>query len=360
MTQRDCEIVGIDKDHEAHVAIIIVNWNGWSDTIECIDTVLAQRYSKFSIYIVDNDSADSSVERIVDWLRCISRIEGAASFHEVSHYSDSHSGRSVEFNLRSFGDKVDGNPNSKVTVIRSGFNGGFAFACNVGIKLAAEDREFDFYWMLNSDTVVETDALARLIDRAARAASIGMVGSTLRYYRAPYLVQALGGASYDEANCRAMHIGETTTVDEIASDSTRVEGEMAYVVGASLLVSASFIHDIGNMREDYFLYYEEFDWAARSKGRFTMAYAPLSVVYHKAGASSKDTVGEFSQRLMHVNRIKFFARYFPLDVRRLRLRMIEEMARHIFFGRAAQALSIFRVIRDESLTAVSQTFCRVR
>src|SRR5271154_3210917 len=49
------------------VAIVLVNWNGWRECIECIDSVLAQAHENFHIFVVDNDSQDSSLEHIAAW-----------------------------------------------------------------------------------------------------------------------------------------------------------------------------------------------------------------------------------------------------------------------------------------------------
>ena len=49
------------------VAIVLVNWNSWRHTIECLDALLAQTYTNFCVFVVDNDSQDQSIERISEW-----------------------------------------------------------------------------------------------------------------------------------------------------------------------------------------------------------------------------------------------------------------------------------------------------
>jgi len=56
------------KNKPAHVSIIILNWNGWQDTIECLESALNLNYAKFNIILIDNNSTDDSVERISNWL----------------------------------------------------------------------------------------------------------------------------------------------------------------------------------------------------------------------------------------------------------------------------------------------------
>jgi len=128
-------------------------------------------------------------------------------------------------------------------------------------------------------------------------------------------VQARGGGWYCKWIGLPWHIGQLGRAnDEI--NISRVERWMNYVVGASLCVSRDFLEQIGLMCEDYFLFFEETDWAARSKGRFRLAYAQESVVYHKVGQSigtssvpSKKslTCDFFALR----NRLKFSRCYYP-------------------------------------------------
>jgi len=95
-------------------------------------------------------------------------------------------------------------------------------------------------------------------------------------------------------------------------DGAAVEQQLSCVVGAAMLVSRPFLEQVGLMREDYFLYYEEIDWATRAKGRFKLGYAPRSVVFHKEGASIGTTASGGSPLSMFYlfrNRIRFTWRF---------------------------------------------------
>ncbi len=49
------------------VCIIILNWNGWADTLECLDALVQLKLQPLSIVVVDNGSTDQSVKRILSW-----------------------------------------------------------------------------------------------------------------------------------------------------------------------------------------------------------------------------------------------------------------------------------------------------
>jgi len=116
----------------------------------------------------------------------------------------------------------------------------------------------------------------------------GMCGSTVPYYHQPDRIWALGGAAYNKWLAWPYCIGLNSSIRDDRS-AQEVERRLAYIAGASMLVSRDFLNNVGLMEEKYFLYFEELDWITRSRGRYRLAYAPESVVYHKVGASTVKT-----------------------------------------------------------------------
>jgi len=317
------------------VAIVLVNWNGWRECIECIDSVLGQAHPNFQLIVVDNDSADRSVEHIAAW--CASP-EADAKWRRhagVVRYSDDAARTPVD--------------ESRVRLLRSGGNLGFAGGCNLAIKAAGLEN-FAYFWFLNPDTVVTRQALPELLARAQRDPRIGIVGSTLRYYDAPDTVQALGGATLDRGNASSRHIGQGEPISIVPGDGSSVERELAYVMGASMLVSAAFIRAVGLMQEDYFLYYEEADWAARGRGQFDLGYAPRSEVFHKSGANSSKLMPLYSAGFYYRNRLRFVRRFLPERMAAAKRRLCAEMFYHFARGRWGLARCIAKVLvfKDET------------
>ena len=142
---------------------------------------------------------------------------------------------------------------------------------------------------------------------------LGICGSTLVYFHQRDVVQAFGGAEYSRLTGRSRHVGAFLPISRVPESPEAVEREMSYVVGAAMLVSRAFLEQIGLMREDYFLYCEELDWAIRGAGRFRLGYAPQSVVWHKEGASigtSANGGSPVSVFYLFRNRVRVSARYF--------------------------------------------------
>ena len=329
--------------------MILVNWNGWRDTVECIDSLLAQHYRAFHIFVVDNDSQDGSVEQILAWCRNPLPAGGWRHYEGVDRWTDLRPAEPIAC-------QATDNPVTtrlaacRVTVIRSGGNLGFAGGCNVAIR-AAITEDFSFFWLLNTDTVVHREALYELVQRALRDQTIGMVGSTIRYYDRPDVVQSLGGGGLEFATVTSRLIGTGDDVAAIPQDGTAVERDMVYVMGASMLVSSQFVRDIGLLQEDYFLYYEEIDWALRARGRFKLGYAPASHVFHKSGASSFKVMPLFTARLYYRNRIRFVTRFFPDRLNAAKRGLAVDLVRHVLKGRWGNARVVGAALWNANNTA---------
>lgn len=332
------------------VYIVLVNWNGWVDTVECLESVFRLDYPRYEVLVCDNASGDGSLEHIEAWARgdggtevraqnpalahlvgplpkpiALQRLERAAA--ERGEHAPAPSTAGAEIRLR---------------LIPTGANLGFAGGNNVGIRHALQRGDAAYVWLLNNDTVVEPGALKALVQRAREGGDRGIVGSTLVFYHQPDKLQAMGGATLRPERALSVPIGTMQQPASVAACSAAdVEARMSYVIGASMLVPRSFIDHVGLMEEDYFLYFEELDWALRGrKNGYALFYAPGSVVYHKVGASTdrnKQRQVTATVRYAYVNRLKFTARYFPAHLARVRLRMCYEAMRETVRGNWAVA-----------------------
>jgi GT2 family glycosyltransferase len=329
---------------QKRVAVVIVNWNGWRETIECIDSLFAQSHDSFHVFIVDNDSRDQSIEHIVGWCKQ-PRADAAWRRHPgVARLSDSPAAGPVQYRVVEKADAVPAPPQGcRLTLIHSGGNLGFAGGCNVGINIAGL-KNFDYFWFLNADTVVDAQALVELLNRAEQQPGIGMVGSTIRYYDTPDVLQAMAGGRLNRSNGMTPHIGEGASISELPTDGSTVERELAYITGASMLVSRRYIVEIGLMEEDYFLYFEDADWALRGSGKFALGFAPRSHVFHKWGVNSHKAARLSSITFFYRNRLRFVTRFLPQRLAAVKRALFEQMLRHLARGRWDEAKVVFSTL----------------
>lgn len=293
------------------LAVVVLNWNGWQDTQACVRSLLDQGRSGAQIVVCDNGSADGSFDRLRQIFQGWPELSGQRLL--VLDRAQAESGQRFH--------------DARVVLIQTGANLGFAGGCNVGLRFAMSQGAA-YFWLLNNDTEIEVGADEALLARMRQDPAVGLCGSRLIYHHDRSLVQARGGAVYHPRLGVGTHIGVHEPV-EAPEDVAQIEASMDYVVGASMVASRRFIETVGLMTEDYFLYFEELDWATRGKANgFRLAYAPGSVVFHKEGA----TIGSchsgngsaLSMRFLFRNRLLFTKRFYPALIWAVRRNLMYE------------------------------------
>lgn len=277
------------------VFIVILNWNHAEDTLSCVASVRQINTVPVRVVVCDNASEPGDVDRLREGL-----IAQFGSLPELDAKS-------------SAGDSAVSN--SPVTLIHTGSNLGYAGGMNAGIRHAMGCKAATHVWVLNNDTEVTPDVLLHMLARMESDSRIGICGSTLVYHGAREKVQAWGGAAYQPWRARSMALGAFTATSTVPPDPSEVESQMAYVIGASMLVSRRFIDSVGLMDPRYFLYSEEHDWAHRGReAGFLLAWAPKAIVFHKHGATiGTASSGGSALSLFYLfrNKAAFAARYHP-------------------------------------------------
>lgn len=220
------------------VFIIVLNWNGCSDTVECVESLKKIVYPSCEIILVDNGSTDGSEEIL------------RKKFPET-------------------------------LFIQTGENLGYAGGNNIGMKYALS-LGADFVILLNNDTVVAPDFVAELVNAAESGSSIGIAGSKVYYYDKPDFISYGGGfinlrTGWSRNAC-------CNEKDEGQCDSLK---EIDWAPGCAMMVSRSVCEKTGFMNPEYFCYYEEIDWCIRAKkAGFKVVLAPKSRIWHKVFAAT--------------------------------------------------------------------------
>jgi len=291
--------------------VIILNWNGWKDAIECLESVFRLNTESFSVVVCDNASTDDSLNKVKDWAR--GELHAESANPDMSRLSAPPFPKPISYVELTREQAESGTicSETKLILIQTGANLGFAGGCNVGLRYALGDQDCKYFWLLNNDTVVEPDSLSAMVRLMQSRPGVGLCGSLNVSYYNPQQVQAQGGKPYCSWTSR-VHTPPLRLVHEVASHPA----PMDFVNGASMLASRAFLENVGLMDESYFLYFEELDWAMRARGKFELGYARESVIYHKEGA----TIGSHADRMKRSllseqfltrNRVLFTKRFLP-------------------------------------------------
>lgn len=238
------------------VSIVTLNWRGVEDTLSCLESLRDLAYPNFFVLVVDNGSGDDSVVRIAD------------------RYPD-------------------------LDLLETGANLGFAGGCNVGIRRALEQGA-DYVWLLNSDTWVDPRALDALVACAEQDPRLGAVGSVIRDQGEPEHVLAWGGGWVDLRFGRPSH-----ALSPVAGR------DLDYLTGASLLLRACALQDVGLLDEQFFLYWEETDLCFRLRARgWKLGVAEDSRVWHRGPGATRRRLRQKDRHFNH-SAVRFLFRYAP-------------------------------------------------
>lgn len=224
------------------LAIILVNYNGKQYNEACIESILASpSVCDKKIIVVDNASRDDSME--------------------ILHRRYDNDAR--------------------IELIALGDNYGFSYANNVGMSQAIEEGA-DYVLLLNNDTEIDADMLARLEECAQRHPD-SMIVPKIYYSDRRDVIWSAGG-KVSPLIRKVSHIG----VDQVDRGQFEEETEIEFATGCALLIPKGVIEQAGLLDEDFFLYYEDTEYSFRLTGMgISIYYCPKAVMYHKVGASTK-------------------------------------------------------------------------
>lgn len=283
------------------IHVVVINWNGWRDTVSCVDSIFSLPGPHFSLTICDNGSSDDSFERLSDWLAGKSDIavhnnpavgENAQAIHFEGNFS---------------------NVLKSIYLLRLPENFGYAGGINRSIAWGQEVLGSRDFWLLNNDVKVDPQALVTLVAATSSAPEIGLCGSVLLDWDHPECIQAIGGI-YRRPLAVGWHKKKFPSGKARHGD---IFFSIDYPVGASLFVTHEYLEAVGLMDEDYFLYYEEMDWVERGRRHgFRPAVALKSLVHHKEGASTGSHGGVRNKSLLSehygvINRLRITRKFWP-------------------------------------------------
>lgn len=291
-----------DKASVLVVTVIVINWNGWRDTVNCVQSIIDLKHQLYHLLICDNGSSDDSFDRLSDWLMSIAG-------------TTSHPYQNLGTGLQTVRFEGNFSPVLKsVYLLRLPKNFGYAGAINRCLVWGQRTLMARDFWLLNNDVKVDSQALAQLVAATRSAPDIGLCGSVLLDWDHPESVQAIGGI-FRRYLAVGWHMKELPVGADRHQD---VFFDIDYPVGASLFVTHEYLEAVGLMDDAYFLYYEEMDWVERGRRHgFRPAVALKSLVQHKEGASTGSHGGVRSKSLLSehygvVNRLRITRKFWPL------------------------------------------------
>ena len=274
------------------VWVIIVGYRNALEVASCITALRHQTFEDWGVIICENggQSAFKNLE---------------AALGHGAFFSEKVCALHIDAVLA-----IDDPSSKPCLLLHATENLGYAGAINACIS-TIRDKDWRFVWILNPDTEADPNALRELIVKA-QSDHYGIVGSRL-VYKDTALIQAYGGI-WRQTTARGYSIGRSQPADHLVQESD-IEGQMDYILGASMLVTRDYIQDVGEMDDRYFLYCEEVDWCLRRRS-YQLGYAHASIILHTQGTTigskgSPQTRSKLAIYLDERNRLLIAKKFFP-------------------------------------------------
>ena len=298
MTMRE-ESIATAIENTPKVTILLLNYNGWGDAIECLESVYKITYPNWELILVDNGSVDGSVSKIKEWAAGEILVESKFFEYDVE-------GKPIKYIEELFYDEEEARvkaskkekewdallPHQKLSILRIEKNRGVTGGENIGIEYILRERKTDYILILNNDIAVDKELLSELVKVAESDPEIGVVGPKIYYYdyngRKDIINFAGGKINFWKGV--GYHIG-ANEIDKGQHDEIR---EVDYVEGSCFLIKKEVIEKVGMLDHEYFAYWEEADWCIRiKKGGYKGCYVPRAKIWHKVSSTTKKTSGFF-------------------------------------------------------------------
>nr|WP_294493428.1 glycosyltransferase family 2 protein [uncultured Anaerosporobacter sp.] len=288
-------IVELEK---AKVAIILVNYNGYDDTRECVLS-LESMSSNAGVIIVDNGSKDEMCKKI-----------------------------------------RDESPN--VVVLISTDNLGFAGGNNLGIDYALK-YNIEYIMLLNNDTVVDKDLLTELMKKEDPDT---IQAPRMMYYKEPDRIWYAGG-EFDKITGRSLHYHMNNILKPEYKDNTFC----TFATGCCLLIPVGLIEDYGKLDDKYFMYCEDSEYCLRiiTAGK-KIKYVGNAVLWHKVSSSTGGEESLFSVYYMTRNRLlylKTYKQYFSnITIPLFYVTRILRVIQYFIKGDKERSKVVYRALKD--------------
>ena len=251
--------------NQPKVSIIILNWNGLEDTIECLESLRKITYPNYQVIVVDNASEGEDVQVLQD------------KFSDYIH------------------------------IIENDKNYGFAEGNNVGMRSALNSYHPAYLLLLNNDTVVAPDFLNELVKVAETKVEIGIVGPKIYYYDfqgRKDVIWSAGGIILKWRRWIYQGVGWNDNDLPQYQDIATVD----WVSGAAMMFKSSVIEELSSLDPHYFFGDEDVDYCLKArKHGFKVVYVPAAKVWHKVGISR--TKAEVSKYKGEPNFVNIYSYY---------------------------------------------------
>lgn len=276
------------------VSIIVLNWNGWKDSVECLESIYQINYPSYQVLVVDNASQDESINQIKKYAQGFLTIESGMVEYcslnkplEVFEFSQGEylNPEFKHLNQEFFESTLNSiSSPKKLILLKNEKNYGYARGNNMAMNFALENLDCDYILVLNNDTVVHKDSLREMVNVAEKDEKTGAVTPKVYYY------------DYNGHKDVISHAGEKFNLyigrgkrfckDQVDKGQCNQSRIVDTIEGCSILLKTGVLQKVGLFDPLYFAYWEDTDLSFRIRQNgYQLLYVPHARIWHKVGVS---------------------------------------------------------------------------
>ena len=293
-----------------HVTCIILNYNEWKTTENCISSLENSTYKNFNIILIDNKS-DNAPKSLT------------FKENKFELYNNHYDGRNF---------KTPPIIDQQIYSIRSTLNGGFSYGINIAITCAIKYTNTDYFWILNNDTLCNELTLEKLINERNETS---IIGSTL----------------LNEKKQELRSIGSIHPIMGI-SQAYSIKSQHPYIPFTSVLISKHVIEIVGKLSEDYFLYFEDADFCTRAKEKnIAFKTCKASIVMHNESyTASKEKNKDVCPDWIPLYSKKLFMKKYKFHSGFITVSLLLSLFKRLISGKIKQAFNVgLLIFNDQAL-----------
>lgn len=301
------------------VYVIILNYRRWQDTCECLESVLRSDYSNFSVFVIDNNSGNNSLEHLSTWF-------ASRPFSQDGRISP------VFFTQQQLSDWNNVAELPKVVFVQNDKNTGFGAGNNVILKFLQDENAY--FWLLNPDMVVETGTMGELVRYATQLPAESIVGTVIKSWAGNHKLITYGGFKVNFSSATITSIKRPDLIHQLD-----------YISGGCLFSHFSSLNKIGLLPEKYFLYWEETDWCYKAKQEGYGLYVCKSATCYDKGSTTigKNFVADYYYTR---NGLSFISKFKKKNISLVFFFLGVRFLKRVFTGRWGRAKGIYKGTTD--------------
>jgi len=258
IARKEAQIPGSSASGPKRVCAVILAHDNYADTRECLESLLASRYSKLEVILVDNGSSDGTAQ-------------------------------------------MAGGEFPGIRIIETGSNMNVPAGYNIGFRKAL-DEGADYILMLNNDTTLAPDMVDQLVAAGEEDPKVGILMPRVLVYGSQNRIWSIGG--------RYRLFPPSILLTEKDEALAEVPRLIEYAPSCGLLIHRRAFETVGLFDPGYLFWYDDWDFSERVRAHgLRMRYVPDARMWHKVSRTTKGPKSPFFWQTYAASAVRFYRRH---------------------------------------------------